>query len=212
MSNQFPTGTDESNAEISFLKLDADITLRRMIVRPRDPRGIVLLLHGFPETIYAVGDFAPFDRPQNMQERLQALKAPQTNEAVRAQFNTGRDEILENAVRRGLTTEERFEISPAFKADMAQGWNHGALTTADAFARYYAEFTRDQNDLEANILRLKTPVKVVWGERDPYINKEMGLEFARRVQAGFTLLAGIGHHPHLQNPHRTLAEIRGAFD
>jgi pimeloyl-ACP methyl ester carboxylesterase len=295
MSKQRPTGTDESNAEISFLKLDADITLRRMIVRPRAPRGIVLLLHGFPETIYAwqdisaalgkdhdvhafdwpgyglsarppafgyaprhyarvlrdyiakagidrskltiyatdiaglpallaaledpgiarsiiVGDFAPFDRPQYMQERLQALKAPETSEAVRAQFNAGRDEILENAMRRGLTTEEQFEVSPAFKADMAQGWNHGGLTTADAFARYYAEFTRDQNDFEANISQLKTPVKVVWGEKDPYINKEMGREFARRVQAEFTLLAGIGHYPHLQDPHRTVAEIRGAID
>jgi pimeloyl-ACP methyl ester carboxylesterase len=55
-------------------------------------------------------------------------------------------------------------------------------------------------------------VKVVWGEKDPYINKEMGREFARRVQAEFTLLAGIGHYPHLQDPHRTVAEIRGAID
>lgn len=284
------------NSEIEFLKIDHDITVRRMVVRNQAAKGVVLFLHGFPETLFAwqdvsaslakdyeihafdwpgfglstrpmpdkfgyapkdfahvlkayidkagidrsrlviyatdigalpallaalddpdiartiiVGDFAPFDRPHLMQERLQALKSASTGGEVRAQFNAARDEILENAMRRGLKPEEQFEISSAFKADMAQGWNHGSITTADAFANYYAQFTRDQDYLEANIGRLKTPVKVVWGERDIYIDKEMGVEFAARVNARLSLLPGIGHYPHLQQPNRAAAEVRASF-
>jgi len=280
--------------EIGFLALDPEITVRRMVVRAADPKGVALLLHGFPETLYAwqavaaalgddyevhafdwpgfglssrpitfgyaprdyahvlrdyiekagidrskltiyatdigslpallaaleepgiartiiVGDFAPFDRPELMQERLQALKSPATNDAVRAAFNAARDEILENAMRRGLEAEAQFELSSAFKTDMAQGWNHGALTTADAFARYYAQFTRDQNDFEARIAELKTPVQVVWGEKDIYIDPQMGVEFSQRLKAPFTLLPGIGHYPHLQDPQQTAADLRAAL-
>src|SRR5262245_18078035 len=39
--------------EIGLIAIDADITLRRMVVHAADPKGIVLLLHGFPETLYA---------------------------------------------------------------------------------------------------------------------------------------------------------------
>jgi pimeloyl-ACP methyl ester carboxylesterase len=292
------TPETQSNAgapkmETSFVALDQDITVRRMVVHSADPKGVALLLHGFPETLYAwqdvaaalgddyevhafdwpgfglssrpagfgyaprdyarvlrqyienagidrskltiyatdigslpallaaleepgiartiiVGDFAPFDRPKFMQERLQALKSPETNEQVRAAFNAARDEILENAMRRGLEPKEQFEVASAYRADMAQGWNHGALTTADAFARYYAQFTRDQNDFEAHLAQLKTPVKVLWGAKDVYISPQMGVEFSQRVNAELTVLPGIGHYPHLQDPHQTAAEIRAA--
>ncbi|MGB6416946.1 MAG: alpha/beta hydrolase, partial [Pseudolabrys sp.] len=81
-----------------------------------------------------------------------------------------------------------------------RGWTQGAMTSADAFSHYYSHFTRDQDHFESQLARLKTPVKVVWGEKDLYINKEMGVEFAERVRAKLTLLPGIGHFPHLQNP------------
>jgi pimeloyl-ACP methyl ester carboxylesterase len=289
-------GTQTTQTEIGYVDIDEDISLRRMIVHGTQPKGVVLLLHGFPETLQAwqgvteelgsdyeihafdwpgfglsarpapttfdysprdyarvlrqyidkagidrsrltiyatdigalpallaaldepdiartiiVGDFAPFDRPTYMQERLQALKSPETSEQVRAQFNATRDEIIENAWRRGFNPAEQFEIPAAFKADMTAGWNHGNLTTADAFARYYAQFTRDQNYFEAKLGELKTPVKVVWGARDIYIDKAMGVEFASRVGAKISILPGIGHYPHLQNPAQTVAEIRSAF-
>lgn len=288
-------GTERTKTEIGCVDIDRDISLRRMIVHGTDSKGVVLLLHGFPETLHAwqgvtdelgsdyevhafdwpgfglssrppaakfgysprdyarvlqqyidkagidrsrlsiyatdigalpallaaldepgiartiiVGDFAPFDRPAYMQERLQALKFPETAEQVRAQFNATRDEIIENAWRRGFTPKEQFEISAAFRADMTAGWNHGDLTTADAFARYYAQFTRDQDYFEANLGKLKTPMKIVWGARDIYIDKAMGVEFAARVDAKISILPGIGHYPHLQNPGQTAAEIRSA--
>ena len=282
--------------ETEFFKVDDDITLRRMVVGNAQPKGTVLLLHGFPETLYAwkdistalgedyevhafdwpgfglssrpatdrfsyapsdyakvlkayidkagidrsrltiyatdigslpvllaaiddpalakriiVGDFAPFDRPDHMHERLQRLKAKPSSDVAREQLNAGRDDTLENAFKRGLPVEKQFELSQQFKDDMARGWGHGQITSADAFYHYYSNFTRDQNHLEASLQRLKTPVKVVWGADDLYIKKEMGVEFAQRAMVEISLLPGIGHYPHLQAPQQTIDEIRASF-
>lgn len=291
-----PTIHQGQKMETEYFKIDEQITLRRMVVRNAKAKGTVLLLHGFPETLYAwkdisraladdyevhafdwpgyglssrpaverfayapkdyaevlsayiekagidrsrltiyatdigslpvllaamedpslarkiiVGDFAPFDRPEYMHERLQRLKAKPSSDVAREQLNAGRDDTLENAFRRGLPVEKQFGISPEFKDDMARGWGHGQITSADAFYYYYSHFTRDQNYLEANLERLKTPVKVVWGADDLYIKKEMGLEFAQRSGAEIALLPGIGHYPHLQAPQQTIEEIRASF-
>ncbi len=159
-----------------------------------------------------VGDFAPLDRPQYMADRLRSLKAPQTAEATRAAINQGGDEILQNAFRRGLESSEQFEISQEFKADMSSGWSKGSMSTGDAFYHYYSHFTRDQQYFEANLPRLKTPVKIVWGGKDIYIDKQMGEEFAARSGNPFTVLPRLGHYPHLQDPRQAASEIRAAFD
>jgi pimeloyl-ACP methyl ester carboxylesterase len=91
---------------------------------------------------------------------------------------------------------------------MAGGWEHDQMTSVDAFYHYYSHFTHDQDFFEANLAKLKTPVRVVWGCEDTYIKKEMGIEFADRIHAEITLLPGIGHFPHLQAPQQTLNEIR----
>lgn len=282
-----------SRVEIGFLQIDSEVQLRRMIVRSSKPKGSVLFLHGFPETLYAwkniapaladdydvhafdwpgfglstrppadkfsyapsdyarvlkayirkanidpstltiyatdigalpalllaleepgiakaiiVGDFAPLNRPQYMVDNLQALKTKPSSDAVRVALNKNRDEILENAFRRGLAKNEQFELSQELKDDMLRGWNHGSLTTADAFYHYYAHFTRDQEYFEANLGRLRTPVKIVWGEKDFYIKKEMGLELAQKAKLQIEVLANIGHYPHLQDPRRTIEDVR----
>jgi pimeloyl-ACP methyl ester carboxylesterase len=48
----------ESKLEIGRLTIDADLTLRRMVVRHPAPRRTVLLLHGFPETLMVWKDIA----------------------------------------------------------------------------------------------------------------------------------------------------------
>jgi pimeloyl-ACP methyl ester carboxylesterase len=286
----------KQKADIGFIEIDQDITLRRMVVHNPAPKGTVLFLHGFPETLYAwkdislaladhyevhafdwpgyglssrptagrfsyapkdyarvlgeyirkagidtskltiyatdigalpalllalekpdiaktiiVGDFAPFNRPRYMYESLQNLKAGASADQARAQLNKNRDDVLENAFRRGLPKEAQFEVSREFKDDMSRGWNHGAITTADAFSHYYSHFSRDQDHFEAQLDRLKTPVKVVWGESDLYIRKEMGVELAERIRAALTILPGIGHYPHLQNPKHAIDEVRASF-
>jgi pimeloyl-ACP methyl ester carboxylesterase len=110
-----------------------------------------------------------------------------------------------------LPKEARFEVSQEFRDDMSHGWSHGAMTTVDAFAHYYSHFTRDQDHFESQLARLKTPLKVIWGEKDLYIKKEMGAELAERVRAKFALLPGIGHYPHLQDPEATVAEVRASL-
>ena len=158
-----------------------------------------------------MGDFAPFNRPQFMYASLQSLKAGPAMDQVCASLNSNRDEILENTFMRGLPKEGHFEVAREFKDDMSRGWTQGAVTTADAFSHYYSHFTRDQDHFESQLARLKTPVKVVWGEKDLYINKEMGVEFAERLHAELTLLLGMGHFPHLQNPRLAIDEVRVAF-
>jgi len=46
------------NVEVGTIAVDADITLRRMMVRSQEPARAVLLLHGFPETLHAWKDIA----------------------------------------------------------------------------------------------------------------------------------------------------------
>jgi pimeloyl-ACP methyl ester carboxylesterase len=165
---------------------------------------------GIARTII-VGDFAPFNRPDLMSERLQRLKSESSSAAVRAELNAGRDEILANIFTRGLPEAAKFELSTEFKDDIAGGWSHGELTSADAFYHYYSHFTRDQDLLEAKLGQLKTRVKVVWGAGDLYIKQEMGVEFAQRAHAELTLLPGVGHYPHLQSPQQAVAEIRATL-
>jgi pimeloyl-ACP methyl ester carboxylesterase len=43
---------------IDFFEIGQDITLRRMVLRNSKPKGTVLFLHGFPETLYAWKDIA----------------------------------------------------------------------------------------------------------------------------------------------------------
>lgn len=286
----------EPTADIGFIDIGADTKLRRMVVRAAKPKGTVLFLHGFPETLYVwknisltlgedydvhafdwpgygqssrpsaeqysyapkdyarvlkgyidksgidksnlviyatdigalpalllaldepdiakrivVGDFAPFDRPQYMYSSLQSLKTPASADATHAYMNKTRDEILANAYRRGLDKAEQFDLSDEVNRDMAQGWDHGSLSSADTFYHYYSHFTRDQNEFESRLSALKTPVTTVWGEKDLYIKSDMGAEFAKRTNTTLKILPGLGHYPHLQAPRQTVEEIRTVF-
>ncbi|MEX3955646.1 alpha/beta fold hydrolase [Trinickia sp. EG282A] len=158
-----------------------------------------------------VGDFAPFNRPQYMYESLQGLKSKPSSDAVRAAMNRNRDEILANTFFRGMAMEERYALPEGFSDDMTKGWD-GKVTSADAFFHYYSYFTRDQDYFEANMATLKVPVKVVWGEQDIYIKKEMGIEYANRNALKLSILPKVGHFPHLQAPAQTVSEVRASFN
>lgn len=285
------------NAEIGFTEIRPGIKLRHMIVRPPRPKGVVLFLHGFPETalvwrdiarelgrdyeahafdwpgygqstrppanqfgysardyagilrdyirasgidssrlvIHAtdigalpalllaldepaiarsicVGDFAPFNRPQHMWPPLQSLKSLPGAEGTRAFMNKGRDEILANTWRRGLADEQRVDLSDDLARDLSEGWEKDGVTAVDAFFHYYLQFDRDEEHLEANLDRLKTPVTAIWGEKDIYIDKQMGVEFAGKAGVPLKVLEGIGHFPHLQDPAATVDEVRAQFE
>lgn len=286
-----------SQVDIGLIEIDNQITLRRMVVRAMHPKGTILFLHGFPETLFVwkniarslagdydvhafdwpgfgkssrppvemfgyapadyarvlksyiakadidrskltiyatdvgalpallaaidepaiarnivVGDFAPFNRPGYMYESLQALKSEPSASQTRAYMNKTSSEILANTYRRGLSKEEQFDLPAEVQEDMDQSWHHGDLTSADAFYHYYSKFTRDQDFLEANLGALKTPLKIVWGEKDLYIKKDMGAELAARLGLELHIVAGAGHYPHLQYPGRTMEEILASIE
>jgi pimeloyl-ACP methyl ester carboxylesterase len=194
----------------------ADIDKKNLVIYATDIGALPALLAAIDDPAIAkrivVGDFAPFNRPQFMQERLQGLKEPATADAVHAAFNRTRNEILQNAFTRGLPDSSRYELTPEFKADIAHGWQNGVLTSADAFYHYYSHFTRDQDYFEANLGKLRTPVSVIWGEKDIYIRKEMGEELAGRAGLDIKVLPGLGHYPHLQDKAATISEVQAAFD
>jgi len=283
-------------AEFGFTEVRADLRLRTMTVQHPDPRGIVLFLHGFPETSYVwkgiaetlgqefevhafdwpgyglstrpsadhfsyaprdyalllkdyirragidssklviyatdigalpalllamdepqiaksivVGDFAPFNRPQHMWAPLQSLKSLPGAEGTRAYMNKTRDEILANTYRRGLDEDVQFDLSMELHEDLSEGWEREGMTVVDAFFHYYLQFDRDEEYLESHLDQLQTPVKVIWGEKDLYIDKAMGVEFAQKLGVQLEVLPGIGHFPHLQDPGGTVAEVRAQF-
>jgi pimeloyl-ACP methyl ester carboxylesterase len=193
----------------------AGIDRSKLVIYATDIGALPVLLLALDEPTIArqiiVGDFAPFDRPQYMWENLQNLKAEPTASPTRVYMNKTSDEILQNVHRRGLSPAEQFDLPAHVQQDMTRSWSLDGMTSADAFTLYYANFTRDQHHLEANLTRLKTPVKVIWGEKDIYIAREMGIEFAGKIGAKVDVLPGIGHFPHLQNPEQTVEEIRASF-
>jgi len=193
----------------------ARIDTTRLTIYATDIGSLPALLLALQEPTIArriiVGDFAPFDRPRHMHPLLQSLKEPHASESARAAMNRTRDDILANSYRRGFAKEEQFDIPQELKDDMLAGWSREGITSADAFAHYYSHFSADQRFFESQLARLKTPVKVVWGERDFYINKEMGVEFAAKAGLELLLLPGVGHYPHLQRPDLAVDEIRRAF-
>ncbi|RQS36157.1 alpha/beta hydrolase [Burkholderia sp. Bp8992] len=193
------SGIDRSKLLIYATDIGALPALLAALAQPDIARGIV------------VGDFAPFNRPQYMYESLQALKSKPSSDVVHAAMNKNRDEILANTFFRGMAAEERYALPDDFREDMAKGWD-GDITAADAFYHYYSCFTRDQDYLEANIAKLNIPVRVVWGEQDIYIKKEMGVEYASRSGVTLSILPALGHFPHLQAPGQTVSEVRAAFD
>jgi pimeloyl-ACP methyl ester carboxylesterase len=204
-------------AQVLKAYIDASgIDKSKLVIYATDIGGLPSMLLALEQPNIArkiiVGDFAPLDRPQLMSERLRNLKAPQTAETIRKALNQGRDDTIENAFRRGLDPSEQFAIQQDVKADMLAGWDKGSMSTADAFYHYYSHFTRDQQYFEANLSRLTAPVKVVWGEKDIYIDKKMGEEFAAKSGKPFIVLPKLGHYPHLQAPQQTSDEIRAAFE
>jgi pimeloyl-ACP methyl ester carboxylesterase len=187
----------------------------RLVIYATDIGALPALLLAMDEPKIAksivVGDFAPFNRPEYMYASLQSLKSLPAAEGTRAYMNKTRDEILANAYRRGLSPNEQFELASEVQQDMSNGWSQGSMSSADAFFHYYLGFTRDQEYLESNLGKLKTPVRVIWGEKDIYIDKQMGVEFAQKTGSQLTVLPGIGHYPHLQNPAHTVDEVRSEF-
>ncbi len=182
----------------------AGIDCSKLTIYATDIGSLPVLLAALDEPDIArnifVGDFAPFNRPEYMSENLQNLKSEPTASGAREYFRKAGVMIPANAHRAGLSPEEQYELQPEVLEDMTNGWANGDFSSGDAFYFYYSHFSRDQEFFEQHIGNLKTPVKVIWGEKDAYINKKMGEELSKRIAAPLEILPGISHYPHLQKP------------
>lgn len=82
-----------------------------------------------------------------------------------------------------------------------------------SFYRQFAQADDSYTDaIEPLLADVRCPVKVIWGEDDPWIPLARGRELARRlVKADFTPMPKVGHLPQIEAPQRVIAETLGFF-
>lgn len=76
------------------------------------------------------------------------------------------------------------------------------------FAQADEAFTRA---FEPALGDLRCPVRVLWGEDDPWIPLARGQELARRLGVALTPLPGLGHLPQLEAPREVAMALVGAL-
>ncbi|KWV94023.1 alpha/beta fold hydrolase [Erythrobacter sp. AP23] len=76
---------------------------------------------------------------------------------------------------------------------------------AQADERYTAEF-------EDRLSEVKSPVKVLWGERDPWIPLDRGRRLASLLDAELAVIEGAGHLPQLEAPHKVVRQVLAFLD
>ncbi|MDW3221645.1 MAG: alpha/beta hydrolase [Paracoccaceae bacterium] len=85
----------------------------------------------------------------------------------------------------------------------------GAKSFYRQFAQADEKYTAEVEPLFANI---RCPVKIVWGQDDPWIPIERGRALHDMIgQDQFEALQGVGHLPQLEAPERVLKALDGFF-
>ena len=71
----------------------------------------------------------------------------------------------------------------------------------EAFLSYFQNFRKSQEYFETRAKELKTPVLVLWGQHDRFINKKLGQEIAETLpNAELKIIEKTGHYVHMDNP------------
>lgn len=99
------------------------------------------------------------------------------------------------------------ELLPEDVDGLVAPWlgEEGAASFYRQFAQADERFTAEVEPLYGEV---RCPVKIVWGEDDPWIPLARGKALrARMPQADFVTLAGVGHLPQLEAPERASHEI-----
>lgn len=79
----------------------------------------------------------------------------------------------------------------------------------EQFAQADERFTRE---IERSYGDIRCPVRILWGELDPWIPLERGRELHRLIpQASFEVLPGIGHLTQLEAPELVAAQVLAFF-
>jgi pimeloyl-ACP methyl ester carboxylesterase len=84
----------------------------------------------------------------------------------------------------------------------------------DGRRSFYRQFAQADERLTAEIEpmfgEIRCPVKIIWGEDDPWIPLARGKALAALIpQASFEILPGVGHLPQLEAPGAVLSRLEG---
>lgn len=84
--------------------------------------------------------------------------------------------------------------------------------TQDGSASFYSQFAQADErftaEIEAQFGEIRCPVKIVWGEEDPWIPLERGQALYQRMpEAEFATIPGAGHMPQLEKADAVLKEV-----
>lgn len=78
----------------------------------------------------------------------------------------------------------------------------------ESFALYGWSPTLHDPQLVRRLHRIKVPVHFLWGEKDRVVSTDYGRKYAAAIAgAGFELIAGAGHYPHIECPQAFAAAV-----
>lgn len=113
--------------------------------------------------------------------------------------------IVEAYIRGALSGE----IPPEDVAALVAPWLSEA--GSGSFYRQFAQADeRFTAEIEPMFGEIRCPVRILWGEDDPWIPLERGRALHARIPtSGFETLPGVGHLPQLEAPERVLVALSG---
>lgn len=106
---------------------------------------------------------------------------------------------IQGALVNGIDSDDFAALAAPWLSDEGRVSFYRQFAQADE--RYTAE-------VEPLFGKIRCPVKIIWGEDDPWIPLARGQALHRLIpQASFETLPGVGHLPQLEAPDRVLAEV-----
>ncbi len=156
----------------------------------------------------AVSDGIPFSRPQYSSWELRsfARKGSILGKALVRWFPRVSAQI---AYLKGFYRGHSIpaEVRKEFAAD---GTNEG---TQEAFLSYFKNFSTGQEYFEPRAHELQTPVLVVWGKYDRFINSKLGYEIAEKLpNAKLEVIDKAGHYVHMDRPQELVQVVTEFLD
>jgi pimeloyl-ACP methyl ester carboxylesterase len=112
--------------------------------------------------------------------------------------------VVEAYIKGALTND----IDPEDFARLVQPWlsEEGRGSFYRQFAQADEKYTAE---IEPGFAKIRCPVKIIWGEGDPWIPLARGRALHGLIpQASFEILPGVGHLPQLEAPDRVLELLR----
>ena len=108
---------------------------------------------------------------------------------------------IQGALARDIQEEDLVQLAAPWLTD------EGSVSFYQQFAQADEKYTAEVEPLFGDI---RCPVKIVWGEDDPWIPIERGRALHKLIgQHSFEVMHGVGHLPQLESPTAVLKALSG---